>query len=141
MYQVVFAIQQLVFIIAQPFLLFTVIALRFIMMQQPLVSLRLLCDGNRAEAGSSLQQQKNKSLISELTLFATVVSRGLACLPDGRHEASYEGRGVHRDVYRIGDIIMKLSTDVKETKIGSNRLEAEALKKNKRSSSDSMFAF
>ena len=115
----------------QPLLLFMVIALRFSMTQQPLVSLRLLCDGNRAEAGSSLQQQKSRSLIPELTLFATVVSRGVACLPDGRHEASYESRGVHRDVYSIGDIIMKLSTDVKETKIGSNRLEAEALKKHK----------
>ena len=80
MRQVVCAIHQFVFIIVQPFLLFTVIALRSIMMQQPLVSLRLLCDGNRAEGGSSLQQQKNKSLISELTLSATVVSRGVKCL-------------------------------------------------------------
>ena len=54
---------------------------------------------------------------------------GVKRRPDGKHEASYEGRGVHRDVYRMGDIIMKLSTDVKETQIGSNRLEAEALKK------------
>ena len=77
-------------------------------MQPPLASLRLVCEGSRAEAGSSLQQQSNKSLISELTMSATVVSRGVLCLPDGRYDASYEGRGAHRDVYRIGDIIMKL---------------------------------
>ena len=100
-------------------------------MQPPLVSLRLVFAGSRAEAGSSLQQQSNKSLISELTMSATVVSRGVLCLPDGRYDASYEGRGAHRDVYRIGDIIMKLSTPVKENNIGSNRLEAEALKKTK----------
>ena len=98
-------------------------------MQPPLASLRLVCEGSRAEAGSSLQQQSNKSLISELTMSATVVSRGVLCLPDGRHDASYEGRGAHRDVYRIGDIIMKLSKFAKENAIGSNRLEAEALKK------------
>jgi len=51
---------------------------------------------------------------------------GVKRQPDGKHEASYESRGVHRDGYRIGDIIMKLSTDVKETEIGINRLEAEA---------------
>ena len=99
------------------------------MMQPPLASLRLVCEGSRAEAGSSLQQQSNKSLISELTMSATVVSHGVLCLPDGRHDASYEGRGAHRDVYRIGDIIMKLSIFAKENTIGSNRLEAEALKK------------
>ena len=97
-------------------------------MQPPLASLRLVCEGSRAEAGSSLQQQSNKSLISELTMSATVVSRGVLCLPDGRHDASYEGRGAHRDVYRIGDIIMKLTKLTKENAIGSNRLEAEALK-------------
>ena len=109
-------------------------------MQPPLVSLRLVCAGSRAEAGSSLQQQRNKSLIPELTLSATVVSHGVLRLPDGRHDASYEGRGAHRDVYRIGDILMKLSIFAKENTIGSNRLEAEALKK-KRSSTDSTLAF
>ena len=98
------------------------------MTQPPLASLRLVCEGSRAEAGSSLQQQSNKSLISELTMSATVVSHGVLCLPDGRHDASYEGRGAHRDVYRIGDIIMKLSIFSKENTIGSNRLEAAALK-------------
>ena len=62
---------------------------------------------------------------------ATVVSHGVMCLSDGRHDAFYEGRGAHRDVYRIGNIIMKLSTFAKEDNIGSSRLEAEALKKTK----------
>ena len=99
------------------------------MMQQPLVSVRLLCGGNKAEAGSSLQQQKNKSSVSERTQSATVVYRVVKRPPDGKHDASYEGRRVHRDVYRIGDITMKLSTDVREAKTGNNRLEAAALKK------------
>ena len=83
-------------------------------------SLRLICEGVRAEAGSSLQQNNMRSLIPNLTLSATVVCRNVACLSDGRHEASYEGRGAHRDVYRIGDIVMKLSTDVKEKEFSSN---------------------
>jgi len=97
-------------------------------MQPPLVSLRLVCAGSRAEAGSSLQQQSNKSLIPELTMSATVVSRGVMCLHDGQHDASYEGRGAHRDVYRIGNVIMKLCTDAKERHTNSNQLEAECLK-------------
>ena len=83
-------------------------------------SLRLLCGGPRAEAGSSLQQDSMKSLISELTLVATLVCRNVPCLRDGRHEAKYEGRGAHRDVYRIGDFVMKLCTDSREEKFGSN---------------------
>jgi hypothetical protein len=94
-------------------------------------SLRLICEGGRAEAGSSLQQRNFKSLIPDLTLSATVVCSNVACLSDGRHEASYEGRGAHRDVYRIGDIIMKLSTDAKEKLFSSNQLEAERLRKTK----------
>ena len=70
------------------------------------MSLRLVCDGSRAEAGSLLEQ--NKTLNSELTLSATLVSQGVACLQDGKHEASYEARGAHRVVYRIGTVIMKL---------------------------------
>ena len=101
-------------------------------MQHPWsASLRLICEGVRAEAGSSLQQSSMKSLIPDLTVSATVVCRNVTCLSDGRHEASYEGRGAHRDVYRIGDIVMKLCTDAKETEFGSNRLEAECLKKTK----------
>ena len=97
-------------------------------MQPPLASLRLVCEGSRAEAGSSLQQQNNRSLIPELTMTATVVSYGVICLSDGRHDAFYEGRGAHRDVYRIGNVIVKLSTRAKEEQFGSNKLEAAALK-------------
>ena len=85
-------------------------------------SLRLLCEGPRAECGSSLQQDNLSSLITELTLTATLVCRNVPCLPDGRHDAKYEGRGAHRDVYRIGDIVMKLSTDAKEKEFSSNQL-------------------
>ena len=93
------------------------------------MSLRLVCDGSRAEAGSSLEQNKSKSLISELTQSATLFSQGVACLQDGKHEASYEGRGAHRDVYRIGNVIMKLCTVIKENQSRSILLEAEALKR------------
>ena len=58
------------------------------MQQQSLVSLRLVCDGSRAEAGSSLE--RNKTLRS-------------ACLQDGKHEASYEGRNAHRVDYKQED--------------------------------------
>ena len=83
-------------------------------------SSRLICEGARAEAGSSLQQSSMRSLISDLTLFATLVCHNVPGLSDGRHEAKYEGRGAHRDVYRIGDIAMKLCTDAKENEFGSN---------------------
>jgi len=79
------------------------------MQQQSLVSLRLVCDGSRVEAGSSLE--RNKTLRSVCTLSATLVSQGVACLQDGKHEASYEGRNEHRVVYRIGAVIMKLCVD------------------------------
>ena len=91
------------------------------MQQQSLVSLRLVCDGSRAEAGSSLE--RNKTLRSDCTLSATLVSQGVACLQDGKHEASYEGRNEHRVVYRIGAVIMKLCVDT------SNQLEAACLKR------------
>ena len=58
------------------------------MQQQSLVSLRLVCDGIRAEAGSSLE--RNKTLRS-------------ACLQDGKHEASYEERNAHRVDYKQED--------------------------------------
>ena len=92
------------------------------------MSLHLVCDGSRAEAGSSLQQQKSKSLIPELTQSATFFSRGVVCLQDGDHEASYIGRGAHRDVYRVGDVIMKLAAVATDNQLCSNFLEAEALK-------------
>ena len=91
------------------------------------MSLRLVCDYSKAEAASSLQQNKNKSLNTDLKQSATLFSQGVACLQDGEHEAFYEGRGAHRDVYRIGNVIMKLCTEAKEQQFRSNRLEAEEL--------------
>jgi hypothetical protein len=92
------------------------------------MSLHLVCDGSRAESGSSLQQQKRKSLIRELSQSATLFSRDVACLQDGEHEASYIGHDAQRDVYRVGDVIMKLATVATEEQLSSNSLEAEALK-------------
>ena len=94
-----------------------------------LPSLTLVCDGHRAQADSSLQQGGNQSLIKALTQTAKVVCRNIACLADGDHHAVYEGRGAHRDVYRIGaDRIMKLCDNMKENKQLHNRREVEALK-------------
>ena len=92
------------------------------------MSLHLVCHGSRAVAGSSLQQQKSMSLIPELSQSATLFSRDVACLQDGEHEASYIGHDAHRDVYRVGDVIMKLATVATEEQLSSNSLEAEALK-------------
>ena len=64
------------------------------------MSLRLVFDGSRAEAGSSLQQQKRKSLFPALTQAATLFSRSVVCLQDGEHEASYIGHSAHRDAAR-----------------------------------------
>ena len=100
-----------------------------------MVSLRLVCDGRRAKAGSSLQQGGNNSLIPELTHTAELYARGVNGLQDGKHQAVYKGRGSHRDVYRIKpNLIMKLSTDSKERSFHSNQLEAEALTKTQTSS-------
>jgi hypothetical protein len=92
------------------------------------MSLQLVCDGSRAVAGSSLHQHQGKSLFPALTQDATLFCRDVVCLQDGQHEASYIGRGVHRDVYRVGDVIMKLATVATEEQLCSNFLEAEALK-------------
>ena len=81
------------------------------------MSLHLVCDGSRAEAGPSLHRQKSKSLIPGLTQSATLFSLGVVCLQDGEHEASYEGRSAHRDVYRVGDVIMKLATVATEEQL------------------------
>jgi hypothetical protein len=85
------------------------------------MSLHLVCDGSRAEHG-------RKSLIRELSQSATLFSTSVACLQDGEHEASYIGHDAHRDVYRVGDVIMKLATVATEEQLSSNSLEAEALK-------------
>jgi hypothetical protein len=60
---------------------------------------------------------------SDCTLSATLVSQGVACLRDGKHEASREGRNERRVVYRIGTVIMKLCVDT------SKQLEAACLKR------------
>ena len=91
------------------------------------MSLQLVCDGSRAVAGSSLHQHQGKSLFPALTQDATLFCRDVVCLQDGQHEASYIGRGVHRDVYRVGDVIMKLATVATEEQLCSNFLEAAAL--------------
>ena len=93
------------------------------------MSLQLVCDGSRAVAGSSLHQHKGKSLFPALTQDATLFCRDVVCLQDGQHEASYIGRGVHRDVYRVGDVIMKLAAIATESRLCSNFMEAEALKR------------
>ena len=52
-----------------------------------------------------------------------LLSQGVACLQDGKHEASYEGRNAHRVVYRIGTVITQPREDT-----SSNQLEAACLK-------------
>jgi len=92
------------------------------MSQPSSVSIRLICQ-------ESLQAERITCGILELTVNATFVCRGLDCLQDGRHAASYGGRDKHRDVYRIGNIIMKLCTLDREKQFHSNMSEAEALRK------------
>jgi hypothetical protein len=71
--------------------------------------LRLVCSGDRAHARSSLQQQKFQSLIKQLTAEALLYSQNVPGLVDGEHKLVYEGRGAHRDVYRVGEtLILKL---------------------------------
>ena len=62
-------------------------------------------DGQRAHASSSLQQAGYKSLIECLSAEVRVVIRGIPQVPDGRYTALYEGRGAHRDVYKLGSFI------------------------------------
>ena len=84
------------------------------------MSLHLVCDGSRAETGSSLQQQKRRSLIRELSQSATLFSRDVACLQDGEHEASYIGHDARRDVCRVGDVIVKLAAVTTDQRLCSN---------------------
>ena len=75
-----------------------------------------------------MQQQGNTSLIPSLSQTATLHSCGLPCLPDGRHHAAYEGRGAHRDVYRIGEgFVLKLCMSESEERHQCNHHEAAAL--------------
>ena len=65
-----------------------------------------MCCGNRAQARSSLQQQNFKSLISELTAEAVLHSKNVPGLDDGERRLVFEGRGAHRDVYRVGSSLI-----------------------------------
>jgi hypothetical protein len=74
-----------------------------------MADLRLVCCGFRAQARSSLQQQCFQSLIEELTEEAVLHSKSVPGLEDGEHRLVFEGRGRHRDVYRVGEtLILKL---------------------------------
>jgi len=91
--------------------------------------LRLVCCGNRAQAGSSLQQQNFKSLIKELTEEAVLHSKSVPGLQDGEHRLVYEGRGCHRDVYRVGEtLILKLTRLEIESKERSMEHESDVPK-------------
>ena len=92
------------------------------------VALRLVCHGSRAVAFSALQPRQNKSLIPLLTQTATLHSCGLPDLPDGQHDASYEGRGACRDVYRVGEgLVLKLCKIEVDERLQCNQNEAAAL--------------
>ena len=56
-----------------------------------------------------MQQQKFQSLIKQLTAEALLYSQNVPGLVDGERKLVYEGRGAHRDVYRVGEtLILKL---------------------------------
>jgi hypothetical protein len=55
-----------------------------------------------------LQQAGYKSLIACLSAEVLVVIGGIPKVPDGRYTGVYEGRGAHRDVYKVGNYILKL---------------------------------
>jgi hypothetical protein len=84
-------------------------------------------DGQRAHASSSLQQAGYKSLIKCLSAEVRVVIRGIPQVPDGRYMGVYEGRGAHRDVYKVGNYILKLERKDAEGRYASNTEEARSL--------------
>ena len=87
------------------------------------VALRLVCNGSRASCYSNCL-----SAIPSLSQTATLHSWGLPCVPNGQRDASYEGRGAHRDVYRIGEgFVLKLCTSDSEERHQCNHHEAAAL--------------
>ena len=92
-------------------------------------ALRLVCSGNRAHARSSLQQQKFKSPIKQLTEEALLHSQNVPGLVDGERRLVYEGRGARRDVYRVGGtLILKLIRPETEVSFRSMENESIALK-------------
>ena len=84
-------------------------------------------DGQRAHASSSLQQAGYKSLIECLSAEVRVVIGGIPQVPDGRYMGVYEGRGAHRDVYKVGNYILKLERKDDEGRSASNTEEARSL--------------
>jgi len=92
------------------------------------VALRLVCYGAEAKANSSLHQQGKPSLIPELSELATLHISGLVYPADGVHEAVYEGRGRHRDVYRVGqNFVLKLLAIETDQIHNNHHREAAAL--------------
>jgi hypothetical protein len=92
------------------------------------VALRLVCYGAAAKANSSLHQQGKPSLIPELSELATLHISGLVYPADGVHEAVYEGRGRHRDVYRVGrNFVLKLLAIETDQIHNNHHREAAAL--------------
>ena len=69
------------------------------------MSIRLVASGERAQASASLQQGGYKSLITCLTARAEITIQSISGIPDGRHAAEYEGRGVNRAVYKFGEYV------------------------------------
>ena len=66
-------------------------------------------------------------MIQSLTLEAEVIIRGIQTVQDGRYKAEYEGRGAHRDVYKLGNYILKLERPDPQGALSSNQEEAKAL--------------
>ena len=98
-----------------------------------MADLRLVCCGFRAQARSSLQQQCFQSLIEELTEEAVLHSKSVPGLEDGEHRLVFEGRGRHRDVYRVGEtLVLKLIKPEIESKQGSMEQESDVLKNTSR---------
>ena len=94
-----------------------------------MADLRLVCCGFRAQARSSLQQQCFQSLIEELTEEAVLHSKSVPGLEDGAHSLVFEGRGRHRDVYRVGEtLVLKLIKPEIESKELSMKQESDVLK-------------
>ena len=88
-----------------------------------------MCYGSRAQASSSLQQQKFFSLISQLTEEAVLHSKDVPGLEDGERRVVFEGRGAHRDVYRVGSsMVLKLIRPETEEREHSHENEAIALR-------------
>ena len=76
---------------------------------------------------SSLQQGGHKCWIEGLTPEVEVIICGIQTVQDGRYEAEYEGRGRHRDVYKLGNYILKLERLDPQGACNSNKEEMNSL--------------